>query len=119
MSGGKEELCDLTHDAVEALNMLPHTMRVEFNDVTVKRDWLHPWTSEISYTEDRSLTIRGANVRLSTTSDDVITLVQTFSGVKLQETEEPRPTSTSRRLLRARARQPVPPTVSPSMRSVG
>ena len=83
--GGKEELCDRTHDAVEALKMLPHTMRVEFNDVTVKRDWLHPWTSEISYTEDRVLTIRGANVRISTTSDDVITLVQTFSGVKLRK----------------------------------
>ena len=60
-------------------------MRVEFNDVTVKRNWLHPWTSEVSYIEDRTLTIRGANVRISTTSDDVITLVQTFSGVKLRK----------------------------------
>jgi hypothetical protein len=85
VDGGKEELCDRTHDAVEALKMLPHTMRVEFNDVTVKRDWLHPWTSEISYTEDRTLTIRGANARISTTSEDVITLVQTFSGVKLRK----------------------------------
>lgn len=85
VEGGKEELCDLTRDAVQALKMLPHTMRVEFNDITVKRDWLHPWTSEVSYTEDRIITIRGANVRISTTSDDVITLVQTFSGVKLRK----------------------------------
>ena len=59
VDGGKDELCELTHDAVEALKMLPHSMRVEFNDVTVKRDWLHPWTSEVSYIEDRILTIHG------------------------------------------------------------
>ena len=85
VDGGKQELCERTRDAVESLKLLPHTMRVEFNDVTVKRDWLQPWTSEISYTEDRTLTIRGANVRISTTSHDVITLVQTFSGVKLRK----------------------------------
>jgi hypothetical protein len=85
LDGGKDELCELTHDAVNALKSLPRTMRVEFNDVTVKRDWLHPWTSEVSYTEDRILTIRGTSIRISTTSEDVITLVQTFSGVKLRK----------------------------------
>ncbi|HET9475381.1 MAG TPA: hypothetical protein VFO82_15885 [Steroidobacteraceae bacterium] len=85
VAGGKQELCDRTRDAVESLKKLPHTMRVEFNDVTVKRDWLHPWTSEVSYTEGRVLIIRGANVTISTTSNDVITLVQTFSGVKLRK----------------------------------
>jgi hypothetical protein len=84
LGGGKDELCELTHDAVNALKSLPRTMRVEFNDVTVKRDWLHPWTSEVSYTEDRILTV-GTSIRISTTSDDVITLVQTFSGVKLRK----------------------------------
>ncbi len=84
LDGGKDELCELTHDAVNALKSLPRTMRVEFNDVTVKRDWLHPWTSEVSYTEDRILTV-GTSIRISTTSDDVITLVQTFSGVKLRK----------------------------------
>jgi len=87
VDGGKDELCELTHDAVEALKMLPHSMRVEFNDVTVKRDWLHPWTSEVSYIEDRTLTIHGTKVRISTTSEDVITLVHTFSGVKLRRLE--------------------------------
>jgi hypothetical protein len=84
LDGGKDELCELTHDAVNALKLLPRTMRVEFNDVTVKHDWLHPWTSEVSYTEDRILTV-GTTIRISTTSDDVITLVQTFSGVKLRK----------------------------------
>ena len=84
LDGGKDELCELTHDAVNALKSLPRTMRVEFNDVTVKRDWLHPWTSEVSYTEDRILTV-GTTIRISTASDDVITLVQTFSGVKLRK----------------------------------
>ena len=81
--GGKEELCDKTREQIDALGKVPHTMHVNFNDVTVTRSWLHPWTSEITYSEDRTFTIRGANVRFNTTSDDTITLVQTFSGVKL------------------------------------
>jgi len=85
--GGKQDLCDKTHEQVDALSKVPHTMRVDFDDVTVKRSWLHPWTSEISYSEDRTLAIRGANVSFSTTSDDTITLVQTFSGVKLLKLE--------------------------------
>ena len=62
-------------------------MRVDFNDVIVTRSWLHPWTSKVSYSEDRTLALRGANVSLNTTSDDTITLVQTFSGVKLLKLE--------------------------------
>jgi len=83
LEGNKQDFCETTQEQVAALQKVPHTMRVEFNDVTVTRDWLHPWTSEISYTEDRSFSIRGANITLNTTSDDTITLVQTFSGVKL------------------------------------
>jgi hypothetical protein len=83
VEGGKQDFCNTTRAQVAALQKVPHTMSVDFNDVTVKRSWLHPWTSEISYTEDRTFTIRGANVRLNTTSDDTITLVQTLSGVKL------------------------------------
>ena len=83
IEGGKQDFCQTTQEQVAALQKVPHTMRTEFNDVTVTRSWLHPWTSEISYTEDRAFTIRGANLTLNITSDDTITLVQTFSGVKL------------------------------------
>ena len=80
--GGKEELCSLTRTVVEMLGKVPHTTNVNFNVSSVKRDWLHPWTSEVSYVEERNLTIAGA-VSLNTVSEDTITLVQTFSGVKL------------------------------------
>jgi hypothetical protein len=85
VAGGKDQLCDLTREVVDALSKVPNDMRVTFDDLSVKRDWLHPWTSEVSYVENRHLTIRGANVTLSTVSEDTITLVQTFSGVKLRK----------------------------------
>jgi hypothetical protein len=83
ISGGKEELCALTTQTVAGLQLLPHSMSVDYTEVNVDRAWLHPWTSEISYLENRSLTIGGANVTLRTVSHDQITLVHTFSGVKL------------------------------------
>jgi len=87
LEGGKQDFCETTQEQVAALQKVPHTMHVEFNDLTVTRSWLHPWTSEVSYTEDRSFTIRGANLTLNTTSDDTITLVQTLSGVKLRKVQ--------------------------------
>jgi len=83
LSGGKEEFCDLTVATAASLNLLPHSSSVDFTEVESKLSWLHPWTSEISYLENRSLTIRGAGVTLRTVSEDEITLVHTFSGVKL------------------------------------
>ncbi|HEY6126051.1 MAG TPA: hypothetical protein VIV63_15465 [Steroidobacteraceae bacterium] len=83
MSGDKEEFCALTTETAAGLHLLPHSMSVNYTDVNVTRNWLHPWTSEVSYLENRSLTIRGANVTLRTVSEDEITLVHTFSGVKL------------------------------------
>jgi hypothetical protein len=83
--GGKQELCDLTRTVVEMMGKVPHTTNVNFNVSSVKRDWLHPWTSEIRYVEERSLTVAG--VTLNTVSEDTITLVQTFSGVKLRKLE--------------------------------
>ena len=85
MSGGKEEFCALTRETAAGLHLLPHSMNVNYTDVNATQNWLHPWTSEVSYHENRSLTIRGANVTLRTVSDDEITLVQTFSGVKLRK----------------------------------
>lgn len=85
VSGGKKEFCELTTTAAASLNVLPHSMSVDFTEVEAKQDWLHPWTSDVSYLENRSLSIFGANVTLRTVSDDEITLVHTFSGVKLRK----------------------------------
>ena len=65
--------------------MLPHSMRVEYTDVEVRQTLTHPWTSEVTYSEHRALSIFGANVVLRTVSNDEITLVNTFSGVKLRK----------------------------------
>ena len=84
ISGGKQELCDLTKATVAGLNIVPHNMSVDYTEVNSKLDWKHPWTGEISYLENRSFTILGANVTLRTVANDEITLVHTFSGVKLR-----------------------------------
>ncbi len=84
-SGGKQEFCELTVTASAGLKLLPHSSNVDFTEVESKQSWLHPWTSEISYLENRSLTIHGADVTIRTVSEDQITLVQTFSGVKLRK----------------------------------
>jgi hypothetical protein len=83
LEGGKDELCEHTRMASAALRMLPHTMNVKFENVNVERDWLHPWTSKVFYLEDRTLTIGAARTTVRTVSEDTLTLVQTFSGVKL------------------------------------
>lgn len=85
LSGGKKEFCEITVLAAASLNVLPHSMIVDFADVEAKQDWLHPWTSDVSYLENRSLSIHGSNVTIRTVSDDEITLVHTFSGVKLRK----------------------------------
>jgi len=82
-TGGKDELCERTRKVAAAMQLLPHTMNVTFEDLVVEREWLHPWTSNVSYLEDRSLRINAADVTLHTLSEDTITLVQTLSGVKL------------------------------------
>jgi hypothetical protein len=85
VSGGKQEMCDLTRATVAGLRMVPHSTNVEYTEVNSKQDWLHPWTGELSYLENRSFSIPGANFTLRTVSDDEITLVHTFSGVKLRK----------------------------------
>jgi hypothetical protein len=83
IEGGKDELCELTHQTADSLGKVPHRMNVEWNDVEVTRSWWHPWTSEVTYTEERTMSLRGVNISIHTTSQDTITLVQTLSGVKL------------------------------------
>ncbi|HYJ41503.1 MAG TPA: hypothetical protein VEW08_11980 [Steroidobacteraceae bacterium] len=85
ISGGKPELCDITKATVAGLSIVPHSMNVDYTEVNARQDWLHPWTGEISYLENRSFSIPGASITLRTVSHDEITLVHTFSGVKLRK----------------------------------
>ncbi|HEV7610072.1 MAG TPA: hypothetical protein VGO61_22260 [Steroidobacteraceae bacterium] len=85
VSGGKKEFCELTRATVAGLQMLPHAMEVEYTAVDAAQKLSRPWSSEVSYSEHRTLTIQGANVTLRTISNDRITLVQTLSGVKLRK----------------------------------
>jgi hypothetical protein len=83
ISGGKEEFCALTRATIAGLQHLPHSMHLEYSNVTAKHELGSPWTSELSYSEHRTLSIPGANIHLLTVSNDHITLVQTVSGVRL------------------------------------
>ena len=83
ISGGKNEFCALTRATIAGLQQVPHSIDVEYSDVTAKHTLSSPWISELSYSEHRTLSIPGANVNLLTVSNDHITLVQTVSGVKL------------------------------------
>jgi hypothetical protein len=85
ISGGKQELCDLTKASIAGLSAVPHSMNVEYTEVNAKQEWVHPWTGEITYSENRSFSILGANITLRTVSNDEVTLVHTFSGVKLRK----------------------------------
>lgn len=79
----KDEFCELTKTTVAGLQLVPHSMNVEFTDVTAKSELIKPWTGNVSYSEHRTFSVPGANVSLQTVSEDQITLVQTFSGVKI------------------------------------
>jgi hypothetical protein len=83
VAGGKTEFCELTKATAAGLRELPHSMNVNYTDVTASQSLTSPWTSQVSYDEHRTLTIQGANISLHTISNDEITLVQTFDGVKL------------------------------------
>jgi len=85
VTGGKADFCELTRTTVAGLQLLPHGMNVEYTDVNSEYAFSKPWSGEVSYSEHRTLSIPGANVLLQTVSDDEITLVQTFSGVKLRK----------------------------------
>jgi hypothetical protein len=109
IDGGKAELCDFVSMAAKGMSIIrpeTHVVRAHF---TVTRNWLHPWTVQVSYRESRTTRMTLVNVTLDTTSDDKWTLVNTFRGLKVLRLE-----SESRL-----ADQPVPPTVSPSTRNVG
>jgi hypothetical protein len=83
--GGKSDFCALARETAAGLRMLPHSMSVNYTDVTATQSLTSPWTSAVSYDEHRTLTIQGANISLRTVSNDEITLVQTLKGVKLRK----------------------------------
>ncbi len=83
VNGGKDDFCALTRATIAGLQSVPHSIRVNYSDVAAKHTLSNPWTSELSYSEHRTLSIPGANINLLTISNDHITLVQTVSGVKL------------------------------------
>ena len=85
VSGGKKEMCDLTRATIAGLQMVPHSMQVEYTEVNATRKLSGPWTGELSYAENRTFSVPGANITLRTVSKDQITLVQTLSGVKLRK----------------------------------
>lgn len=82
--GGEQDFCDYVSTAAKGMHLLGVSMDVKRNDFKVTRGWLHPWTAQVSYQEDRVTTMSRINVRLHTHSEDELTLVQTFQGVKLR-----------------------------------
>ena len=81
--GGREEFCGFVTYAMKGVEILGVTTKVTRKDFTVTRDWLHPWTVHVTYHEDRTAHMSKAGTSSHTVSDDRVTLVQTFEGVKL------------------------------------
>jgi hypothetical protein len=81
--GNREDFCGYVTYAMKGIEILGVSTNVTREDFTVKRDWLHPWTVQVSYHEDRTTTMSKAGTTIHTVSDDRLTLVQTFDGVKL------------------------------------
>lgn len=80
MQGGKAELCDYYATVVPAMKHIVSGMNVTREDVEVKRDWLHPWTAEVSYTEQRSVSMAAVRMQVNTVGEDNVTLVKTLTG---------------------------------------
>jgi hypothetical protein len=81
--GGRTEFCAFVSQAAKGVDLLGISTRVTREDFIVTRDWLHPWTARVSYHEDRITTMSKIHATAHTRSDDALTLVQTFGGVKL------------------------------------
>jgi hypothetical protein len=85
--GGRQDFCDYVTYAMKGIEILGVTTNPTRKDFTVTRSWSHPWTAHISYHEERITTMTKANTTLRTQGDDVLTLVQTFDGMKLLSLE--------------------------------
>jgi hypothetical protein len=83
ITGGKEEICAYFKAAAPAMALLQTSTQLQRRDFAVKRDWLHPWTVQVTYTEFRSTSIPRAGISINTESDDELVLVRTLAGVKI------------------------------------
>jgi hypothetical protein len=81
--GNREDFCGYVTYAMKGIEILGVSTNVTRENFTVAREWLHPWTAHVSYHEARITTMSKAGTTLHTVSDDRLTLVQTFDGVKL------------------------------------
>jgi len=85
--GGRDQFCAFVSNAAKGVDLLGLSTTVTRNDFTVTRSWLHPWTAQVSYNEDRITTFSLANQSLHTRGEDKLTLVQTLRGVRLLHLE--------------------------------
>jgi hypothetical protein len=81
--GGRAEFCAYVSEAAKGVDLLGISTHVTRKDFTVTRSWLHPWTAQARYHEDRVTTMSKIHATSHTRSDDALTLVQTFGGIKL------------------------------------
>jgi hypothetical protein len=81
--GGREDFCAYVSYAAKGMGLLGISTRVARNDFTITRSWLHPWTAQVRYHEDRVTVMTKVDATLHTRSDDSLTLVQTFGGIRL------------------------------------
>jgi hypothetical protein len=82
--GGRDEFCAYVSHAAKGIDLLGLSTHVTREDFTVTRDWLHPWTAQVRYHEDRVTTMSKVNATLHTRSDDTLTLVQSLGGIRLR-----------------------------------
>jgi hypothetical protein len=85
--GGRDEFCSFVSEAAKGMELIQAGTHVTRDDFTVTRSWLHPWTAQVSYNEDRITTFSLANQSLHTQGEDKLTLVQTLRGVRLKHLE--------------------------------
>jgi hypothetical protein len=83
-AGGKKEFCAYVSNAAKGMDLLGVSTQLTRNDFTVTRNWLHPWTAEVSYDEVRTTVMSKVNVTLNSVSEDQLTLVLTFGGIKVK-----------------------------------
>jgi hypothetical protein len=81
--GGRAEFCAFVSEATKGVNLIGISTQVARQDFTVTRTWLHPWSAQVSYHEDRITTMSKINATSHTRSEDALTLVQTLDGIKL------------------------------------
>jgi len=85
--GGRAEFCGFVSEAAKGMSLLRAGTHVTRDDFTVTRSWLHPWTAQVSYKEDRITTFPLVNQSAHTQGEDKLTLVQTFGGVRMLHLE--------------------------------